>query len=172
MLFYTELKSFELISLLDRILVKKKLSYTVLFIIKYMRFKFINKIILSLPLNNKKKIKLFCKLFKEYFYLHEVTNLHNIKPSSNLTYTIINDIIVTDISINNVILHMEMNIHNTQDISIFINHKDSKFNLSEYSLNNKNSKEIFNLILEILNEKIFLDLVKIIIYYIGRIKDV
>lgn len=166
--FFKKTKSYLIISLLDKIKIKK--DYTKIFslIIEYNKFMLNNKIQIKYKLSSDKKIKLFIKLFEERFYLEQIVRDKNIKSNSCINYTINNNIIYANIIYTSKIqIDVEYTL-NSQDYSIYITINEKSFNVIEKNLKNINLYNYFNIILNFLYDDITIILTNIFTDYLKR----
>lgn len=101
--FCKDLKSFELVTLIEKsTILKNKIKYILLFWIKYSIYIIEFKIKIRLSKNNRyNKIDLFIELYQEYFYLDELLKNLKIKNNiSNLEYYMYQDNIISEIIYN------------------------------------------------------------------------
>ena len=101
-------KAFELITLLEQMLIKNRLKNSLLFIIKFEIHNFIMKrFVIRKGLSPEKKMNLFKELFKEYFDIYNKLETENIKTNvGHMTYDLSNNKIDCIISYNTLIFYI------------------------------------------------------------------
>ena len=162
---FKDTTSFKLVSLIDKIKIQRKYGSIFLYLLYFIKFA------LSINLNiyrtnsNRKKIKLFLNLFKERFYLENIIKSYNMNRYSNLNYTMVNDILVTDITYikSTIQFHIEYNIID-EDCSIFVITDTRKgINITEDNLSFKLYYDIFISALKMISEEVQL-ILNVLIY--------
>lgn len=162
-------KSYELITLLEKYKLYKKIKYKLLFMIKYEIFFIYIKIKTKIN-KNKDNIELFINLIKEYYYLDEILKELYIEDS-NLTTILINDNIlinIYNIPKHNDIINIEYNM-NTKEYTIYFNSNYSTnkkgTNISEKELSNNDINNYFKYTLNKLIKNIENMLISLFTYY-------
>ena len=130
MKFYQTTKSFELVSLLDKIKINNRLKNSVLFIAKFEKFRFsMNK---KIKLSSD-KIDLLLELFKEYFYLDQIVSEYKLTRNSHFNYTIFNHNIIAHISYKDIKVSIEYNMKDNNSC-IFLSDKYKGYNLTSKNI--------------------------------------
>lgn len=154
MLFFKETNSYQLVTLIEELEIKRKYMNIFKYLINFKKWKrLINK---KIKRNNhlQEKIKLIIDLYKERFYLEQLKHSYNISYISTINYNIINNIIISEIIYDTVIIRIEYGITD-EDYSIYILNKNNKgININEKSLNIKENYDICITALKVLNKEI------------------
>lgn len=166
--FFKNTKSFELVTILEKMKVNYGIFNTIKYIIEYsIKLK---KFDLSVKKkirksSNDKKIKLFTSLFLERFYLEGVCKSYGIDPASDLSYTVINNNIVADLSFkrSNTIIHIEYGIYDKTQSIYVLNEHYKGVNMTADEMKFKLYHELFMDVLNIVSGEICVILGKLLL---------
>lgn len=170
-------RSFELVSILENILVKNRIKNTFLFIYKSTIYFLSQKINLKFTKSNKKLLNLLKKYFKEYFYLYTIISSKNLKSllkGHNMIYTMTGfnlDVIITlTFPESSCRLYISYNL-TTDDFQCHIIIYDKNFNIDENTMKTKEIKNIVSeYLLQIICESISMFLIGLFKNTIERTK--
>lgn len=162
---FKDTTSFKLVSLIDKIKIQRKYGSIFLYLLYFIKFTLSINLNIYRTSSNNKKIKLFLNLFKERFYLENIIKSYNMNRYSNLNYTMVNDILVADITYikSTIQFHIEYNIID-EDCSIFVITDTRKgINITEDNLSFKLYYDIFISALKLISEEVQL-ILNVLIY--------
>lgn len=101
-------KAFELITLLEQMLIKDRIKNSLLFMIKYELHNFVMKrFVIRKKISPKKKMNLFKEFFKEYFDIYNKMETENIEFNvGHMTYNLFNNKIDCIISYDSLLFYI------------------------------------------------------------------
>ena len=183
--FYKDTKSYEFISIIEKIpfcTPFQRLKNSVKYMIKYEIYEFlIKRKIHKKRISNEQIVNLYINLFKEYFYLQEMINKTNIKSNSRFTYTMIDNSIIDSSIVYNIhdgeyiIIEIQYDII-TENYNIYINTSHANidtlgFNVTEKNLKIFKIKDVVITLLGLLSTDILHMILELFKYYYDISKE-
>lgn len=156
--------SYKMISLLDEFKVERKYINAIIFSFYLFKFITLTKINIKRKLSPSKKIDLFFKLIKERIYLQNIVQAYNIDGCGKIGYTIINNILLAEISYGRVRFNIEYGMSDDR-YTIYITVIDKCFNANEENLKVESIYDTFNTVLDLLLTDIILIFTKLLKVY-------
>lgn len=171
--FLKETKSYQFVTLLEKLEIEHKYVNIVIYLIKLIKFNWINNRIINRKGRVDEKIKMILYLFKERYYLDQIKNKYNMNEKSTMNNDIINNIIISEIAYNTIKIYIEYGLMDKKYSIHVINSTSNKsINITENDLNNKFNYNICIHVLNMLSYEVNLILKNILRDSIRRVKNV
>ena len=171
--FFKETKSYQFVTLLEKLEVEHKYLNIFIYLVKLFKFNYIGQRKIKKRDNIEDKIKYVLDLFKERYYLEQLKGKYNIKKTSGMNNNVINNIIVSEISYDKINMYVEYGLMDQRYSIFLLRQSDNKgINLTKDDLSNEVNYDIFINLLEILHYEVSLILGDLLLDTVDRMRRV
>lgn len=170
--FFKETKSYEFVTLLEKLEIERKYINIFIYYFKLLKLDYSFKRIIKKDENIDDRLKLVISLFKERYYLEQLKNVYNIKKTSMINSNVINNILVSEIVYDKIKIYMEYGLMDKK-YSIYVLREDNKgINLTKNDLQNEENYSICTLVLNILSYEVCLILGDLLLDVVDKLRRV
>lgn len=160
MLFYKDTTSYKLVTLLEKFRIENKKFNVIKYLFDLYKFKFIINRKFKKSISHRERLDIFIKLYKDRIFLQQFVDADYIEDDSlNLSYSIIDNNLLSEISFNNIIIKVDFN--TDWQYSIHVSSENGSFNLDINTLKINTFNDIFKDIFYILAYDVYILLLKI-----------
>ena len=171
--FFKETKSYQFVTLLEKLEVEHKYINIIIYLFKLFKFNYTEQRKIKKKGNIEDKIQYTLNLFKERYYLEQLKDKYDIKKTSAMNNNIINNIIVSEISYDTIKIYVEYGLMDNKYSIFLLRQSDNKgVNLTKNDLNNETNYIIFVNVLDILHYEVSLILGDLLLDTVDRMRRV